>query len=384
MKKKTIRLSRGIVGAAEKEALGKVIDDSYLGMGEFVKEFENELKNYIGGGSVMCVNSGTAALHLALAGVGLKPGDEVLVQSLTFVACFQAISAVGAIPIPCEIRPETCTIDLSDAAKKVTKKTRAIMPVHYASRPGDLDAIYEFAGKHGLRVVEDAAHAFGTTYKGRKIGSFGDVVCFSFDGIKNITCGEGGAVVTKDDKVAQYVMDARLLGIHKDTQKRYEGQRSWEFDVFHQGYRYHMSNLNAAIGLAQLGRFEKELKPPRRKLAKGYHDKLRAVPGMLLFPDDYNEIVPHIFPIRVMNNRRDGLRQYLIDNGIECGVHYYPGHLLSYYGKNSSHHLSGGYISRPLPVTERVYSELLTLPLHPEVSEDDLDYIVSKIKEFFR
>lgn len=370
---KNIHLSKSIVGPAEKKALGRVIDDSYLGMGKFVSEFETSLEDYMGGGTVTCVNSGTAALHLALMGIGFVPGDEVLVQSLTFVACFQAISAVGARPVACEVVPETCTIDLKDAERRITKKTKAIMPVHYASRVGNFDEIYEFAKKYNLRVVEDAAHAFGTTYKGNKVGSIGDVVCFSFDGIKNITSGEGGAVVTRDAKVAQFVMDARLLGVHKDTEKRYQGQRSWEFGVFHQGYRYHMSNLFAAIGLTQLGRFEKEFKPYRQKLAKRYYDELRRIADIVLFPNDYDEVVPHIFPIKVTKGKRDGLRQHLIDRGIECGVHYYPNHLLDYYGKGKVR----------LPVTEKIYNELLSLPLHPDITEEEQEYILKEIKDFF-
>jgi len=368
-----IRLSKSVVGMKEKEALAQVIDESYLGMGRFVQDFEQGIKKYLGAGQVVCVNSGTAALHLALMGIGLKPGDEVLVQSLTFVASYQAITAAGATPISCEIDPATCTIDLKDAAKRITPKTRAIMPVHYASRVGDLDAVYTFAQKHNLRVIEDAAHAFGTVYKGRKIGSFGDVVCFSFDGIKNITCGEGGAVVTNDNAVAQFVMDARLLGVQKDTEKRYQGKRSWKFDVTHTGYRFHMSNLFAAIGIVQLGRFENEFKPARQKLAKKYYEKFKNVPDILLFPDDYHEIVPHIFPIRVINGKRDGLRQYLLDNDIECGVHYYPNHLLSFFGAQK-----GAY-----PITEQVYGELLSLPLHPDITKTDVKNITEIVKNYF-
>ena len=199
-----IRLSKSVVGILEKEALHAVIDNGYLGMGSFVQEFESKLRDYLGAKHVICVCSGTAALHLALMSIGLKQDDEVLVQSLTFLASFQAITAVSAKPVPCEISPETCTIDLKDAAKKISYKTKAIMPVHYGSRVGNLDDIYEFAEKNNLSVVEDAAHAFGTVYKNKKVGSFGNIACFSFDGIKNITSGEGGAVVTNDDKVAQY------------------------------------------------------------------------------------------------------------------------------------------------------------------------------------
>ncbi len=369
-----IRLSKSVVGAREKEAAGKAIDDGYLGMGSFVKEFEERLGGYLGVNNVMCVNSGTAALHLGLMGAGIKRGDEVLVQSLTFVGSFQAITATGARAIPCEVVPATCAIDLKDAKKKMTAKTRAIMPVHYASRPGHIDEIYAFARRHGLRVIEDAAHAFGTIHQGKKIGSFGDIVCFSFDGIKNITAGEGGAVITQDAGVAERVKDARLVGVHKDTEKRYQGQRSWQFDVFHQGYRYHMSNINAAIGMVQLERLEKEFKPARQKLARKYNDLLDGVEEVSLFEDDYSDTLPHIYVIRVKGGRRDALKGYLADKGIETGIHYYPNHYLTYFGKGKWR----------LPVTEGVYQEILSLPLHPAVTSAEQKYIAAEIKKFFK
>lgn len=367
-----IRLSKSIVGDLEKEALSRVIDDGYLGMGAYVQALELKLRDYLVAANVVCVNSGTAALHLALESLDLRQQDEVLVQSLTYLSSFQAISAAGLKPVACEIIPETGTIDLKDAQKKISCRTKVIMPVHYASRVGDLEAVYAFAAKHHLRVVEDAAHALGTVYKGKKIGSFGDIICFSFDGIKNITSGEGGAVVTSDTKVAQFVMDARLLGVKKDTEKRYSGQRSWEFDVIHQGYRYHMSNLFAAIGMVQLERLEKEFKPARQMLAKRYHESLKEESGIKLFPNDYDEIIPHIFPIRVLNGRRDQLRQFLLNNEIESGIHYYPNHLLSFYGKKTG----------SLPLTEGIFSELLSLPLHPGLKEGEQGKVIKTIKDF--
>lgn len=370
-----IRLSKSVVGSREKKMLSSVIDDEYLGMGGYVRKFEGSLTDFFGGKVfVACVNSGTAALHLGLMAAGVKKDDEVLVQSLTYVATFQAISACGARPVACEIMPDTCTIDMKDALSKLTKRTKAIVPVHYASRAGDLDRVYSFAKKHGLRVIEDAAHAFGTVYKGKKIGSFGDIAAFSFDGIKNITTGEGGAVVTKDAKAAEFVRDARLLGVKKDTEKRYARRRSWVFSVTHQGYRYHMSNLFAAIGIAQFGRFENEFKPARQELALRYHDALKSLSGIELFPNDYKEIVPHIFPIKVLNGRKDGLRSYLAENGIETGTHYYPNHLLEFYGSKKG----------SLPVTEKVFRELLSLPLHPDISKKQQDYIVKKIEQYFK
>jgi dTDP-4-amino-4,6-dideoxygalactose transaminase len=369
-----IQISKSVVGAAELEAMGRVMrEDGYLGMGREVRAFEEELRDYLGGGdrTVICVNSGTAALHLAVAAV-TSPGDEVLVQSLTFIATFQAISAAGAVPVACEVHPETLTLDLADAARRVTPRTKAVMPVHFASNPGDLEAIYGFAERYGLRVIEDAAHAFGCTYKGRKIGSFGDLACFSFDGLKNITSGEGGAVVTSDPAASQFVQDARLLGVQRDTEKRYQGARSWEFDVQHQGYRYHMSNLLAAMGRVQLGRFEGEFKPRRLAMAQKYRAALRGAAEIKLLQDEPEAMVPFIFPVRVLNGKRDGLRQFLREREIETGIHYKPNHLLSFYG--------GG--REALPVTERLYEELLTLPLHAGLRDDEINYVCGAVREF--
>jgi len=365
-----IRVSKSVLNNEEAKAVSRVISgDGYLGMGKEVQKFEEDLKKFLGAKrKVICVNTGTAALHLAVASV-TKPGDEILVQSLTYVASFQAISGASAVPIACEVDPTTMTIDLQDAEKRITDKTKAIMPIHYAGDPGNLDEIYKFAKKHNLRVIEDAAHAFGTIYKRKLIGSFGDIVCFSFDGIKNITSGEGGAIVTADLKVAQYVKDGRLLGVHKDTERRYKGLRSWKFDVTHQGYRYHMSNLCAAIGRVQLRKFS-SFKKNRQYLAERYVEFLKNIDGVEIFKKNYNNIVPHIFSIKVMNGRRDKLMQYLNDSHVECGIHYYPNHLLSYYK------------SGILPVTEDIYNQLLTLPLHPNLTRAQQDTVISSIRKF--
>ena len=228
-------------------------------------------------------------------------------------------------------------------------------------------------GAMACRVIEDAAHAFGGTDQGRKIGSFGDLACFSFDGLKNITSGEGGAVVTADPGVIQAIQDARLLGVQRDTEKRYQGARSWEFDVQHQGYRYHLSNLFAAMGRVQLGRFEGEFKPRRVEVAQKYRRALAGTGNLQLLAGDPGPIVPHIFPVRVLNGKRDGLRQFLQDRGIETGIHYKPNHLLSFYG--------GG--REALPVTERLYEELLTLPLHPGLGDAEIDYTIAAVSRIF-
>lgn len=365
-----IRLSKSIVGPLEAEAVAGVIAKGFLGMGGECQAFENELTEYIGGGrGVVCVNTGTAALHLALQAIGVAAGDEVLVPTLTYVASFQAITACGAIPVACDVRRENGLLDLEDAARRITPQTRAIMPVHYASFPGDLDALYSFASRHGLRVIEDAAHAFGCEHRSRKIGSFGDVACFSFDGIKNITSGEGGAIVSADPEVIAKAQDARLLGVMKDSEKRYSGERSWEFDVTEQGWRYHMSDLMAAIGRTQLKRFESEFKPRRMALARRYRERLAGTGGVRWFDTDLDAVVPHILPLRILDGRREEVKRALLEQGVQCGLHYKPNHLLTRFG--------AGKIA--LPVAESLYCELLTLPLHPEVSFDEVDLIVDII-----
>ena len=267
-----IRVSKSIVGQEESDAVENIIKNiGYLGMGKEVESFENELELYIGNPDfkAVCVNSGTSALHLAIESV-TNAGDEILVPSFTYVATYQAITAAGCVPISCEVNKDSLLIDLNDAKNRITDKTRVIMPVLYSGNPGNLIEIYALAEEFNLRVIEDSAHAFGSDYNGKKIGAQGDIICFSFDGIKNITSGEGGAIFTSDTKVIDYVKDARLLGVEKDTEKRYKGDRSWNFDVTIQGYRFHMSNIFAAIGRVQLRRFQKEFATSRKKLAKIY------------------------------------------------------------------------------------------------------------------
>lgn len=339
-------------------------------MGPEVQAFENDLAVFIGDNrQVVCVNTGTAALHLAVQACGIGPGDEVIIPSLTYLASYQAISATGATPVSCDVLLETGTIDPEDAAKRITPRTRAIMPVHYASGWGRLEQVYDLAQKHGLRVIEDAAHAFGGIYKGRRVGASGDIVCFSFDGIKNITSGEGGAVVTADPQIAEYVRDARLLGVQKDTEKRYARERSWEFDVTIQGWRFHMSDIMAAIGRVQLKRLE-EFTTIRVRLAKNYARLLKEIPNIRLLNIEYGPVIPHIFPIFIGQDKRDKVRQALIDNNIQCGIHYKPNHLLSRYNLGYS-----------LPVTEKLYQETLTLPLHPDVTEEQQEKICDIIRQ---
>jgi len=367
---KLIRLSKSCLGGAEKQAVMGVLDREYLGMGAEVQLFEQKLTEFFGRPAV-CVVNGTAALHLALQAIGVGHGDEVLVQSLTYVASFQAISATGATPIACDVDPETLCLDWRDAEKRLTPRTKAVMPMHYAGGVGALDEIYAFANKYGLRVVEDAAHAFGAEYQGKRVGGFGDIACFSFDGIKNITSGEGGCIVTDNPDVLQKVRDARLLGVEKDTDRRFSGERSWEFDVTAQGWRCHMSNIMAAIGIEQLERFP-DFSKKRRNLARCYQRALVSVDGVTLLSHNYDEVVPHIYVVRLSEKiGRQQLQQKLAELGIQTGIHYQPNHQLALYG--------GGKVS--LPIVDAIYPSLLSLPLHPDLLEIDVAYIAKTLQE---
>ncbi len=369
--KRTIRLSKSSLSFREQKAIEKVIKNEFLGMGNYVKQFEDSLTNFFKRDAV-CVVNGTAALHLALQACGLKKGDEVLVQSITYLASFQAISALGAIPIACDVNLNSLTLDVKDARQKITSRTKAIMPVHYGGSVGEYDEIYELAKKFNLRVIEDAAHAFGTINKNQFVGSIGDIVCFSFDGIKNITSGEGGCIVSSDKKILERIKDLRLLGVINDSEARYSGKRSWEFDVKEQGWRYHMSDLMAAIGIIQLSKIKK-FSQKRQKLAKRYDEILSKNPYISLFKKDYDKVVPHIYPILLNKDiKRQELQEFLIHKGIQTGIHYKPNHHLTYYKSKNK-----------LPNTEAIHERILTLPLHYDLSLRDIKYISNSINNFF-
>ena len=359
-----IKLSKSVIGAEEKRAVLNVLEGEFLGMGKKVQEFEQRLTDFFGREAV-CVVNGTAALHLALQACGIGPGDEVIAPSLTYVATFQAISATGAIPVACDINPETLQIDISSIKKHITRNTKAIVPVHYSGQPCELDKIFEIAKANRLRVIEDAAHALGSHYYNRKIGSFGDIACFSFDGIKNITSGEGGCVVSDDIEVLRKIKDSRLLGVEKDTEKRFSGQRSWLFDVNSQGWRYHMSDLMAAIGIEQLKKIA-IFANRRRALAKLYDIKLQDNDYVVTIHHNYDEIIPHIYVI-VLKPIID--RKKLIDEmfemGVQVGIHYNLNHKLTFYKSKVV-----------LPVAEELSSRLLSLPLHASLTDNNVCDIV--------
>ena len=368
-----IRLSKSSISDKEKKAVLNILDHEYLGMGSEVREFEKELEIFFKN-NVVCVVNGTAALQLAIESCDIGLGDEIIVPSLTYISSFQAISACLAKPIPCDVDEHSYQISIKDAEAKINSKTKAIMPVHYSGHADNLDAVYSLANKYSLRVIEDAAHAFGSKYNKNLIGTKSDIACFSFDGIKNITSGEGGCVVTGDEKVLNRIRDSRILGIKKESEHRYKDKRQSKYEVDRQGWRYHMSNIMAAIGRIQLNRFS-ELSSKRQNLCKEYDKILKKNKFINILNRDYN-IVPHIYPIRVLGLKNfDGLKNRLLEYGIETGKHYYPNHMLSYYKKMNNVRL---------PITEKIYPELITLPLHPDLSYKDINYICDTLIDSYK
>lgn len=370
-----IKVSQGCLGDDELAEVQDAFAYGYFGMAHKVLAFEAALKDYLGAGQVITTSTGTAALHLALAALGIGAGDEVIVPSLTFVACFQAIRATGATPVPCDVVAATLHLDLADAARRITARTKAIMPVHYAGNPCNMDGVLDLAASRGLRIVDDAAHAFGATCRARRIGSFGDITCFSFDSIKNITCGEGGAVACRDAAVAETIRQMRQLGMQStgsipEADKRWSRTRS--FDVVRLGYRYHLSNINAAIGLAQLKKVEQFL-ARRRAICRRYDAAFKDLGGLQPLPINYDDAAPHIYVIRVRDGRRDALRRFLGERGIETGINYVPNHRHSYFrGEDTT-----------LPETERAYAEILTLPLHCALTDEDVGVVIRAVRAFW-
>ncbi len=363
-----IRVSRGCLGEEELAEVREAFDYGYFGQSYKVFEFEEELGKYLGAEHVIAVNNGTSALHLAVDALGIGKGDEVIVPSLTFVGSFQAISATGAKPIAAEIYPDTLLIDIEDARRKITEKTRAVMPVHYAGNPCDMDTLMKIAGEYGLRIIEDAAHALGSFYKGKRIGSFGDIACFSFDSIKNITCGEGGAVVCREPELADILRQKRYCGMDRKPMTSVEKGRTPFYQVKTQGFRYHMSNINAAIGLAQLKKLDSFI-ARRQEICRKYDRAFGGIPAINCLPINYDNVAPHIYVILLKNGGRNDLMEYLKNHKIETGINYVPNHLQPFYSNEAV----------SLPETEKAYEEILTLPLHCGLSDDDVTFVIQSV-----
>jgi dTDP-4-amino-4,6-dideoxygalactose transaminase len=364
-----------VIGDDTLKAVSDAFEVGWLGMGAATAAFEKGIAERIGAGDrqVVATNTGTSALHIAVALAGVGPGDEVIVPSFNFVADHQAISAEGASPMFCDIREDNLGIDPDQAEALISERTKAIMPLHFAGVPCDLDRVYKLAEANGLRVIEDATHAFGSLYGGKTIGGFGDLTCFSFDPVKIITSIDGGAVVMPPGGEVGRAKHLRLLGIDKDTELRYQNKRAWDYDVVSKGFRYHLTNINASIGLSQLARVD-EFISGRQSSCRLYNELLSGVPTIRIPETDFEGISPFIYTIRVLDGRREALIEHLRANGIATGIHFMPAHTYSYYRACRRGDMT---------VTERISSQILTLPLHSGMQGETVERICSEIRSFF-
>ena len=350
------------------------LDVGWLGMGATVKEFEERIAAYLGGErQVVCTNTGTAALHIAALAAGLEPGDEVITPSFNYVADHQAVRATGAAVVMCDINDDDLGIDIASAESLIGKRTKAIIPLHFSGIPCRSAEVYALAQRHGLRVIEDACHAFGSTIDGAKIGSTGDIACFSFDPVKIITSIDGGCVVTSNPDEVDRLQRYRLLGVYKDTTLRYKNKRAWDYDVVSEGYRYHLNNILASIGVSQIKRVD-EFIASRHAVCTRYSAAFGEIAGLRVLRHDYSDVSPFIYSLRVLNHRREALIEHLAARDIEVGIHFVPVHKHAYFA---------GARRSPMPVTERVVGEVLTLPLHSLMKEAHIERVIDGVRSFF-
>ncbi|MEO6913047.1 MAG: DegT/DnrJ/EryC1/StrS family aminotransferase [Candidatus Baltobacteraceae bacterium] len=370
-----IPVFKPLITKDEINAAVEALEMGWLGMGSYVGRFEEALKSVIDAPDryVAAVSTGHAALHLGLIIAGVGPGDEVITPSFNNVADFQAILAVGAKPVFCDIDDDTLCIDLAKAAELVSDKTKAVIVMDYDCVLCDHDAVAAFAAKYGLRVIHDAAHALGSEYKGKKVGSFSDITMFSFDPVKTVTCIDGGALVLTNKNDFQRVREMRLVGMGQPAEVMYQNQRAWTYDVKYLGYRYHMSNLHAAIGLAQLSKLDL-ISKSRREAGLFYNGELAPIPEVRTPKTDFVGITPFLYYIRVPADCREDLRAFLRERSIDTGIHWQPGHWFSLFKDCRKGDLS---------VTDRVGAEILSLPLHSEMSVESRDRVVQGVKDFF-
>ena len=368
-----IKVAKACVGQEEIDQIKEALDYGYFGLAYKVNELEDEIKKYIGTTKqVVCTANGTSALHLALDAAGIGPGDEVIVPAFTFIATAQAIEMVGAKAILCDVNKNDFLIDINDVKRKITKRTKAIMPVHYSGNVCDMNALLKIKEKYGIRIIEDAAHAFGSIYNGNKVGFVGDITCFSFDSIKVMTCGEGGAIVTDDPQIIELSKEKRLLGIDRKTMHVKDWKkRSWMYDVKVKGYRYHMSNLNAAIGLAQIKKVDSFI-AKRQHICELYCQLLKNEKLISFENANWNIVAPFMFPILIGNEKRNELRDYLKDRDIETGISYIPLYHFELFKDNPN----------LFPNTEAIFNSIICLPIHPNLTDDDIVQVCNAIHDF--
>ncbi len=379
IRKDFLPLCRPSIGEREIEKVVSCLRSGWITTGPLCTAFEEKFCELTGAPYALSLSSGTAGMHVLLLSLDMRRGDEVITPSMTFGSTLNMITLLGAKPVFVDVHYDTLNINADLIERKITKKTRAVIPVHFAGAPVDMDRILPIAKKHDLLVFEDAAHGLGTYYKGIHTGGWGQAAIFSFHPIKNITTGEGGMITHSDGHLQSRLKLLRFHGIERDAWKRYGKGGNPEYDIKAPGFKYNLTDIQAALGLVQLSRLE-ELNDRRRRLAGLYRRGLEGVeglelPGVPAYPHIHSW---HLFVIKVASMERERFMQELSEYNIGYGIHFPAGHRLSY--------IRGRYKIKKgeLKETERAYDKLVSLPLFPVMKDDDVSYVCEAIREILK
>lgn len=374
-----IPFHRASLGEEEVRAVAEVIRGGWLTMGPRTAEFERLFAEYVGARNAVAVSSGTAALHLALIAAGIREGDEVIVPATTFTATAEAVTYLGARPVFADIEPRAMNIDPEDFARRITPKTRAVIPVHLGGMPCDMDAIHMIARRYGLRVIEDAAHALPAEYQSRRIGAASEFTCFSFYVTKTLATGEGGMISTDDDVAGERMRVMRLHGIRRDARSDCRLSESWNYEVVEAGFKYNMSDLQAAIGIVQLAKSD-AMWQARRKISERYSQEFRSNPCLevpIVLPESRSSWHLYILRLKIdeLSVDRNDFIKRLRQKGIGCSVHFMPLHLHAYYQRLL------GYRPGDFPQAECEFRRCISLPIYPDLTGEQIDRVLAAVSE---
>jgi perosamine synthetase len=372
---------RALIEEEEIRAVVEVLQSGWLSTGPRVKEFEAKFARYTGASHAVAVSSCTAALHLALTAIGIAEGDEVILPTMTFAASGEVILYFNARPVLVDCQKGSFHIDPEQIANAITSRTRAILPVHYAGYPCEMEAILAIARQHGLKVIEDAAHALPSRYKDRMVGTLGDITCFSFYATKTLTTGEGGMATTESPELAERMRILSLHGISKDAWKRYTAEGTWRYDILEKGYKYNLTDLQAAIGLAQLAKCD-AMRERRAAIANRYSEALRSLEAYQgPSAPEHTEHAWHLYVLQVnppaLRIGRDRVIEELKKRGIGTSVHFIPLHLHTLYQQL-------GYRTGQFPNAEERYGRSISLPIYPGLTEQDTDRVIEALHDIAR
>ena len=369
-----IPYGRQIIDDDDIQAVVDVLKSDYLTTGPKIAEFEQSVSDYVGAKYAVAVSNGTAALHAACFAAGIGEGDEVITTPITFAASANCVLYCGGKPVFADIDPQTYNIDAEDIKRKITARTKAVIPVHLAGQPCDMDAIHKIAEEYHLMVIEDGAHALGSVYKGKKIGALSDMTTFSFHPVKPITTGEGGMVVTDDEELYQRLVLFRSHGITRDASLLTEDGGPWFYQQLELGYNYRITDIQCALGCSQMKKLQRFI-GRRRELAARYDEALKDCPHLLLpYQLPQTESGYHLYIIQVTDCDRRQVFEDLRAKGVGVNVHYIPVYYHPYYREH-------GYGDVCCPHAEQLYQRMMSIPLHAGMTDAQQDYVIQCIKE---